>query len=101
VTGSINLGCGRGHSVFEVVQAVREVTGEAIPARVEARRPGDPPRLVADARRATTVLGWRPRYPRVEEMIRSAWSWLRAHPTGYGSGGAVSGGVGDAEGEGR
>ena len=58
----LNLGTGRGHSVREVVDACRRVTGHPIPADVGARRPGDPPELVADSRRAQTMLGWTPQY---------------------------------------
>lgn len=80
---ALNLGTGTGHSVREVVQMARRITGHAIPARDQPRRPGDPAELVAAAQRATTVLGWRPRRSSLEEIIESAWRWHRAHPRGY------------------
>ena len=80
---ALNLGTGRGSSVREVVQAARRVTGHAIPASDQARRPGDPPELVAAAQRAAAVLGWRPRRSSLEEIVESAWRWHRAHPRGY------------------
>jgi UDP-glucose 4-epimerase len=82
---AFNLGNGRGHSVLEVVEAARAVTGRRIPAQVAARRPGDPARLVADISRAKRILKWEPRRTRIDDMIESAWAWHRAHPRGYGN----------------
>lgn len=84
VTGAVNLGTGAGFSVRQVVDAARRVTGHAIPIAQKPRRPGDPPRLVAEAVKAERVLGWRPEHSSLEEIIRSAWTWQRAHPHGYG-----------------
>jgi UDP-glucose 4-epimerase len=79
----LNLGTGRGHSVREVVDACRRVTGHAIPAQIGPRRAGDPPQLVADSRLAERVLGWRPRYTDIESIVRTAWQWHSKHPRGY------------------
>ena len=54
----VNLVNGHGYSVMEVIEAARRVTGREIEVRVEAARPGDAARLVADARKAREVLGW-------------------------------------------
>ena len=79
----INLGTGNGHSVLEVIEAAREVTGKPIEAKMEPRRPGDPSHLVAKADKARSVLGWKPEFPNLSEMIGSAWEWLQDHPNGY------------------
>lgn len=79
----LNLGSQHGNSVLEVIEACREVTGAEIPAVEAARRPGDPPVLVADARQAASVLGWTPRYTDIRETVETAWKWHRDHPTGY------------------
>ena len=71
----LNLGTGRGHSVREVVAAVRKVTGRDVRVREVGRRAGDPPALVADARQAATVLGWKPRYPELEIIVEHAARW--------------------------
>jgi UDP-glucose 4-epimerase len=84
VSGAFNLGNGSGYSVKEVVEAARAVTGHPIPVETRPRRPGDPPRLVAAADKARKVLGWKPRYPQIETILRHAWDWHRAHPDGYG-----------------
>jgi UDP-glucose 4-epimerase len=81
----LNLGNGTGYSVLEVVEAARRVTGRNIVVAMEPRREGDPPRLVGDARRAREVLGWQPRTPALEDIVRSAWDWMQAHPRGYAS----------------
>ncbi|MCU0958827.1 MAG: UDP-glucose 4-epimerase GalE [Pirellulaceae bacterium] len=80
----LNLGTGRGYSVREVIEACRRVTGHAIPATVGDRRPGDPPELVADSRRAQAMLHWTPRYTAIDDIVRTAWTWHRKHPHGFG-----------------
>lgn len=79
-----NLGNGAGFSVREVVEVCRRITGHPIPERVVARRPGDPPVLVADPSRIQRELGWTRRRAELEAIVRSAWDWHRAHPDGYG-----------------
>lgn len=80
----LNLGTGAGASVREVIEACRRVTGHAIPERIVARRPGDPPMLVADASLARRLLAWEPQYVGIEPIVASAWKWHQAHPQGYG-----------------
>lgn len=79
-----NLGSGQGFSVKQVIETAKQVTGMDIPVVMEARRSGDPAVLVAAADKARSVLGWTPRYMKLEDMIRSAWSWHESHPGGYG-----------------
>jgi len=78
-----NLGTGRGFSVREVVETVRRVTGHPIPVREVPRRPGDPAVLVAASGSIQRDLHWRAQFPALEEIVRSAWDWKRAHPDGY------------------
>ncbi|MCG6794938.1 UDP-glucose 4-epimerase GalE [Geobacillus sp. YHL] len=78
-----NLGNGNGFSVKEVIEAARQVTGHPIPARVVARRPGDPARLVASSEKAKRELGWEPKYPSITDIVASAWEWHQARPNGY------------------
>jgi UDP-glucose 4-epimerase len=78
-----NLGSGRGFSVQEVIEAARRVTGHPIPSVVAARRPGDPPSLVASSERAERVLEWRRQYATIDDIIASAWKFHQAHPNGY------------------
>ena len=80
----LNLGTGQGHSVLEVIECARKVTGRLIRTRIEPPRSGDPARLIADATKAKTVLGWAP-VSDLETIIRSAWQWKLRHPRGYAS----------------
>ncbi len=83
VRGPFNLGNGGGYSVKEVVDTARAVTGRPIRADVAPRRPGDPPRLIADATKAHAVLGWKPKYTDLRAILEHAWKWHQAHPNGY------------------
>jgi UDP-glucose 4-epimerase len=79
-----NLGSGHGYSVRQVIDTARRVTGREIATVEEARRPGDPPALVAGADRARAELGWTPEKS-LEDMIGDAWAWHQANPDGYTS----------------
>ena len=78
-----NLGNGVGYSVKEVIETARKVTGHPIPAKEEARRAGDPARLVASGEKARDILGWEPEIKDLADIISSAWKWHKAHPNGY------------------
>ena len=81
--GFYNLGNGEGYSVREVIETCRQVSGNPIPAIEEARRDGDPARLIAGSQKAIDELGWKPRYAPLEQIVDSAWRWHSAHPNGY------------------
>lgn len=81
----LNLGTGQGHSVREVIDACRRVTGRPIATDIGSRRPGDPAELVADARRARAELGWQPKYIELDAIVSTAWRWHSSHPHGYGT----------------
>lgn len=70
-----NLGNGSGFSVKQVIEAAQEVTGRNITVIEQDRRPGDPPTLTGSSEKARTILGWKPEYPDIKEIIRHAWAW--------------------------
>lgn len=76
---AINLGTGTGASVKQVIQTVEKVTGKKVPTIQGARRPGDPPVLVAAVDKAKTVLGWQARHSQLEDIIATAAAWYRRH----------------------
>ncbi len=78
-----NIGTGHGYSVMEVIKACEQVTGKRISRSIAPRRPGDAPALVADPARLKSRLGWAPEYPRIQQVIESAWRWHSTHPNGY------------------
>lgn len=71
----MNLGNCKGNSVFEVIKAAKEITGREIPVILDKRRPGDPPTLVGSAKRAETLLGWKPQYGDIRVILEHAWKW--------------------------
>ena len=81
--GFYNLGNGDGYSVRQVIQTCEQVTGKKIPVVEKSRRPGDSPKLVASAEKAVRELGWKPKFPKLHDIIESAWRWHRKNPGGY------------------
>ena len=86
-SGSVtyNLGTGRGHSVREVIDSARRVTGVDIPVIVGPRRPGDSACLVASPSLIRRELGWVAQWSDLDAIVFSAWQWHRSHPNGFGS----------------
>jgi len=74
-SAALNLGTGRGSSVREVIAAVERVGGRKVPHREVARRPGDPPELVADPALARARLGWQPRHSDLDTIVGTALDW--------------------------
>lgn len=71
----LNLGNGKGWSVAQVIDTVKQVTGRNFTVKKEATRPGDPPALVGSAKKASQVLGWEPKYGDLRIIVEHAWRW--------------------------
>ncbi|MDE5833788.1 MAG: UDP-glucose 4-epimerase GalE [Desulfovibrio sp.] len=71
---AMNLGSGAGYSVREIIDGVASVAGAPVPATVRERRPGDPPRLVADASLAKNLLGWQAEKT-LGDILTDAWNF--------------------------
>ncbi|HEX6791928.1 MAG TPA: UDP-glucose 4-epimerase GalE [Candidatus Krumholzibacteria bacterium] len=82
-SGALNLGSENGFTVREVIAATERVTGRPVRAGNGARRPGDPPALVASSARAHEVLGWTQGQSDLDAIIASALAWRMRHPEGY------------------
>ena len=87
-----NLGNGRGFSVREVIRAVERVTGCEVPVASGPRRAGDPAALVGSAERAMRELGWSPRHADLEQIVATAWAWMRRTDRVGASGGLARAG---------
>ncbi len=74
---TLNCGYGTGHSVRDVINAVQRASGETLLVRGKPRRAGDPPALIARARRIGEVLDWRPHHADLDEIVASAMRWER------------------------
>jgi len=77
-SGIFNCGYGRGYSVREIVEVVKQVSGVDFPVVLQPRRPGDPPAIVAEAGRARSILGWQPIHDDVAEIVGQALAWEKA-----------------------
>jgi UDP-arabinose 4-epimerase len=73
---AFNLGSGVGHSVRDVVAAAERVTGRRVRTEEMPRRPGDPAELIADPTRAHQELQWRPQFSDLNNIVRTAWTWI-------------------------
>jgi UDP-glucose 4-epimerase len=73
----MNCGYGHGASVREVIASVERVTGQRLPVKETSRRAGDPPWLVADARKLRAVLNWAPEHDDLDDIVRTALAWER------------------------
>ncbi|NJR14352.1 MAG: UDP-glucose 4-epimerase GalE [Calothrix sp. CSU_2_0] len=70
-----NLGNGNGFSVREVIDTAIKITGKQIKVVECDRRAGDPPALIGSGEKARQVLGWKPQYADLENILSHAWSW--------------------------
>ncbi len=78
-----NLGSGKGFSVRQVIEGVRRITGHAIPVVESPRRAGDPAVLIASSDKIRRELNWKPQFPELGSILKSAWLWHKNHPDGY------------------
>jgi UDP-glucose 4-epimerase len=82
-SNAYNLGNGDGYSVLEVIEEVERVSGKDIPVEIQAARPGDPAKLIANASKAKNILKWKPQYPKLNDIVTTAWNWHVKNPHGY------------------
>ncbi|EKX95559.1 UDP-glucose 4-epimerase [Peptostreptococcus anaerobius] len=78
----INLGTGKGYSVYELIEAFSKASGIDIAYKVCPRRPGDAAVSYADSTKASKVLGWTAKYD-IYDMCRDSWNWQKQNPNGY------------------
>ncbi|MEK6968160.1 MAG: UDP-glucose 4-epimerase GalE [Nanoarchaeota archaeon] len=71
-----NLGNQKGFSVLEVIKACEKAVGKKIKIKYNARRPGDPPVLIASSEKIRSVLGWKPEHD-INSIAKTAWLWHR------------------------
>lgn len=71
----LNCGYGRGFTVKEVIDVVKETSGKDFPAEEVERRAGDPDALMADNTKIKQVLGWSPDNDDLGVIVKSALDW--------------------------
>ena len=79
----INLGSGKGYSVFEIIRQFELSTGCRIPFSIESRRDGDVAVSYADISKAKRLLSWTPKRS-LEQICLDGWNWQMKNPNGYG-----------------
>lgn len=72
-----NVGTGKGSSVREVIAEIGLVSGLDTTPKIEPRRPGDPPRLIADVSRIKEMMDWTASYD-LPSIVSSSWAAWRA-----------------------
>jgi UDP-glucose 4-epimerase len=72
-----NCGYGRGYSVREVIDTVKQVSGVDFRVDLGPPRAGDPAQIVASSDRARAVLGWKPARDDLPGIVRDALGWER------------------------
>jgi len=78
-----NVGTGKGVSVQEVVDVVKDVAGHEFAVRKSDRRSGDAAVLVSDPSKLINEFGWKPKYSDIRHIVESAMQWHKNHPDGY------------------
>ena len=79
---AVNLGTGVGYSVLDMVRAFAQASGQPVPYKIQARRPGDVAACYADSSFAKQFLGWEA-VRNLPTMCLDAWRWQRQNPLGY------------------
>jgi UDP-glucose 4-epimerase len=74
---TLNCGYGRGYSVFEIVNALKRISGRDFPVTIAPRRPGDIDAIIAANDRIRQTLAWSPQYDDVNVILRNALAWER------------------------
>src|SRR5919206_2388360 len=77
--GSLTLNCGygRGHSVREVIAAVKRASGVDFAVRHSPRRAGDPPAPLAQSDPIRPKPCWQPRFDDLDVIVAHALGWER------------------------
>ena len=81
---ALNLGTETGSSVREVIDGISQIAGREIPVNTKTRRPGDPPKLVANASLAKNTLGWQAELG-LPQILKSAWNFMDIRQEQFGN----------------
>ena len=73
----INVGCGKGFSIYEIIESIKKVTNMQLLTSVVKRRDGDPDILISNIDNAKNLLGWQPQYSDINLIIYDSWKWYQ------------------------
>ncbi len=71
----LNVGYGHGYSVKEVIEEVQRASGVAFTVKEAGRRAGDAEQLIAVCDKIKAVLGWKPQFDNLSEIVSHAYRW--------------------------
>jgi UDP-glucose 4-epimerase len=70
---TVNLATGESHSVLDVINKTKEISGKNIPYHIVDRRPGDPAELYAGTTLAFDQLDWKANHSGLKSLIETTW----------------------------
>jgi UDP-glucose 4-epimerase len=79
---TVNLGTGKGTSVFQLIQAFERASNARIPYELAPRRMGDLLECYAQADYALAALGWKAEHG-IDRMCQDSWRWQSQDPKGF------------------
>lgn len=79
---AINIGTGRGATVFEMVRSFENASKRTIFHKIRPRRDGDVAVSIAATTKAERLLDWKPKFD-IDDMCRTTWNWQKSNPNGY------------------
>jgi len=78
----LNIGCGLGITVLELIKAFEKISGVSIKYQFASRRKGDLPKFWADTTYASNLIDWNPKFG-IEKMCQDTWRWQKSNLNGY------------------
>ena len=78
-----NLGIGKGYSIRELIASTQRVTGVTLNVTETPRVPGEAAEVYCDPSRVREELGWVAEVTDIDDIVRSAFEFFKAHPNGY------------------
>ena len=75
---AINLGCGKGYSVLEIIKSYEKAYGKEIPFDIAPRRDGDLSVMIADTEKSERLLGWKAARG-IDKMCEDSWNFVKTH----------------------
>ncbi len=79
---NLNIGTGKGHTVYELIKTFENVNNIIIPYSISSRRDGDQEKVVADTAKILKTLKWIPKR-KIEDMCLDGWRWQKNNPNGF------------------
>tara|TARA_A100001011_G_C14161761_1_gene778581 strand:- start:51 stop:1037 length:987 start_codon:yes stop_codon:yes gene_type:complete len=73
----INVGCGKGFSVYEILNSAKKITKMHLSISIVKRRDGDPDTLISNIDKAKKLLAWEPQHSDIDLIIYDSWKWYQ------------------------